>query len=675
MMFPLLFSPITINTLVLKNRIVMSAMHLGYATDGEVTERLIHFYAARARGGAGLIIVGGCPIDQYGSMANMIALHDDRFLPGLENLTCEVHTGGAAIAAQLYQAGRYTHSSMIDGRKPISASAIRSKFTGETPRALEPGEISGILGNFSGAALRAQRAGFDAVEILGSAGYLISQFLSPLTNQRDDRYGGTFENRMRFGLEVVEAVRSAVGPEYPIIMRLAGNDFMPGGNTNREAQIFASELEKVGIDLFNITGGWHETRVPQLTSFVPRRAYTYLAKGIKDAVSVPVIASNRINDPAIAEELLRDGEAHMVTMARALLADPELPNKAREGKTDQIIHCVACNQGCFDHTFSQKPVTCLVNPVAGLEQAIHIKPASYRKKVLVVGGGPAGMKAACTAAETGHAVTLVERSRQLGGQLLLNRDIPGRREMITAARDLENRLAALDVEIILGKEADVTLILNHSPDALIIATGARPRIPDIPGIDHPKVVQAWDVLSGHAAAGKRPVIIGGNAVGLETALLLATKGTITPEVLHFLVSNRAESWETLEALVSKGNKEVTVLEMERRAGRDIGSSTRWTVIAELRRLGVKILTGAKAVAVTDEGVKVLKRSEEWILPADSVVIATGVASENRLAEKIGGRIPDIHVIGDAKNPRNALEAVREGFLAGLNLGGAVTSGL
>ncbi len=667
MNFPYLFSPIAVNTLHLKNRIVMSAMHLGYAAGGEVTDRLIHFYAARARGGVGLIIVGGCPIDSYGGMANMIGLHNDRFIPGLQKLTREVHTGGAAIAAQLYQAGRYTHSSMIDGRKSVSASAVRSKFTGETPRALGPEEISGIQKKFAEAALRAQRAGFDAVEILGSAGYLISQFLSPLTNQRDDHYGGSFENRMRFGLEVAETVRHALGPGYPLIMRLAGNDFMPGGNTNREARIFASELEKAGIDLFNVTGGWHETRIPQLTSFVPRRAYTYLARGVKKAVSVPVIASNRINDPAVAEEILRDGEAQMVTMARALLADPDLPKKAMENRSDQIIHCVACNQGCFDRTFSQRPVTCLVNPMAGLEQDICIKPVSRKKKVMVVGGGPAGMKAACTAAQTGHIVTLVERSHILGGQLLLNRHIPGRGEMVTAVRDLENRLGCFGVEIILGKEADVPLIQDYSPDALILATGAIPRMPNIPGIDDPKVLQAWDVLSGRKASGDRCIIIGGNAVGLETALFLAARGTITPEVLHFLVTNRAEPWETLEKLINKGNKEVTVLELDRRAGRDLGPSTRWTVVAELRRLGVKTLTGTRAVEVTEEGVKVQKKEDQRTLPADSVVIAVGVTPENRLAEKIGQLVTEIQVIGDAKKPRNALEALREGFFAGLNL--------
>ena len=673
MNFPHLFSPIAINRLVLKNRIVMSAMHLGYATGGEVTDRLVNFYAARARGGVGLIIVGGCPIDPYGSMADMIAIYDDRFLSGLEKLTHVVHAEGAGIVAQLYQAGRYTHSSMIGGERPFSASASRSKFTGETPRALDLEEIPEVQDHFAEAAVRAQRAGFDGVEILGSAGYLISQFLSPLTNRRDDRYGGTFENRMRFGLEVVEEVRRAVGSDYPIVMRLAGNDFMPGGNTNREAGMFASELEKVGVDLFNITGGWHETRVPQLTSFVPRKAYTYLAQGIKNSVCVPVIASNRINDPGLAEQIIRDGEAHMVTMARALLADPELPNKAAQGRTDRIIHCVACNQGCFDHTFSQKPVTCLVNPLAGLEGGIHIHPARRKKRVLVIGGGPAGMKAACTAAERGHAVTLVEKGERLGGQMRLNRNIPGRGEMFTAVRDLKKYLEALGVEVILKREANVSFVKARAPEVIVLATGARPHLPNIPGIERPEILQAWDVLSGKVAVGKRVVIIGGNAVGLETALFLAHQGTITPEVLYFLFSNRAESRETLGDLINKGNKEVTVLEKDNGAGRDFGKSTRWTVMAELRRLGVKVLTGSQAGAVEGGGVRFRKKNKEKILPADTVVLATGAVRENRLMARMEGLAPEIHLIGDAKSPRNALEAIREGFFIGLNLGKETTS--
>jgi 2,4-dienoyl-CoA reductase (NADPH2) len=667
MEFPYLFSPIKINGMELKNRIVMTAMHLGYTPEGTVTDRLVDFYTARARGGVGLIIVGGCPIDAYGGMASMLGIHDDRFIPGLKTLTEAVRAEGAKIAAQLYQAGRYTHSSMIGGKKPFSASAVRSKLTGEIPRALELDEIPSVQDSFAQATHRAQSAGFDAVEILGSAGYLISQFLSPLTNKREDHYGGTLENRMRFGLEVVEKVREAVGSEYPIIMRLAGNDFMEGGNTNKEAAIFASELEKAGVDLFNVTGGWHETRVPQLTMFVPRKGFVYLAQGIKSAVSVPVLSSNRINDPHLGEEILREGHADMVTMARGLLADPKLPKKASEGRTDQIYRCVACNQGCFDNIFQNRPATCLVNPRAGMEGEIRITPADQVKKVLVIGGGPAGMKAACTAAERGHQVTLAEKTDRLGGQLLLNAHIPGRGEMVTAAVDLEHNLRALCVDLLLNKAVDSRFLEKMKPDVVIVATGARPYLPDIPGIEDPKVVMAWHVLSGKARVGKNVVIVGGNAVGLETALHIANQGTLSPEVLHFLVANRAESWETLEKLVSEGNKRVTVVEMMKRPGQDIGSSTRWTVMMELRRLRVTILTGARATEIRSEGVVIEKDQGRDLLPADSVVIAAGAKPENSLVPKIEDRVPAIHIIGDAREPRNALAAIKEGFLTGLEI--------
>jgi len=667
MEFSNLFSPIRINALEIPNRIVMTAMHLGYTPEGEVTDRLLAFYAARARGGAGLIIVGGCTIDELAGMSNMVGISEDRFIPGLQRLASGIKEYGARAAAQLYQAGRYTHSSMIGGKKPISASPVRSRLTGETPRALELEEIPAMQMKFAQAAVRARSAGFDAVEILGSAGYLISQFLSPLTNIREDPYGGSLEHRMRFGLEVVEKVREAVGPDYPIIMRLAGNDFMEGGHTNHEARIFASELEKAGVDLFNVTGGWHETRVPQLTMGVPRKAFIYLARGVKSAVSIPVLGSNRINDPALAEGLLRNGEVDMVTMARALLADPEMPKKAKNGLSDRIYHCIACNQGCFDSIFRFQPATCLVNPMAGMEAEVRIRPADAKKTVLVIGGGPAGMKAACTAAERGHQVTLVEKQPELGGQLLLNRNIPGRREMVTAAHDLIQNLRGLGVEVVLGREADAGWIRKMAPQAVVVATGASPLLPDISGIRDQKVVMAWDLLSGKATAGPRVVIIGGNAVGLETALLLANQGTISPEVLHFLLANRAESLETLEELINRGNREVTVLEMTKKAGQDIGGSTRWTIMAELRRLGVTLLTGARATAVTVQGVEVDRAQGREQLPADTVVIAVGAASENRLTHALDGLEAEVFTIGDAKEPRNALEAIREGFFTGLRI--------
>lgn len=665
--FPNLFSSISINGLELKNRIVMTAMHLGYTPDGIVTDRLISFYIARAKGGVGLIIVGGCPIDDQGSMSGMICIDDDRYIPGLKKLTESIKKEGAGIAAQLYQAGRYVHSSMIGGKKPISASAVRSTFTGETPRALNPDEIPLVQDRFAQAALRAKKAGFDAVEILGSAGYLISQFLSPITNKRGDKYGGSFENRMRFGLEVVEKVRATVGGGYPVFIRLAGNDFMKGGNKNEEARIFAKELEKASIDLIDITGGWHETRIPQLTMSVPQGAYVYLAQGVKSAVSIPVLASNRINDPSIAEKILRNGEADLVTMARALIADPELPKKACEGKVDQIYHCIACNQGCFDKIFLTEPVTCMVNPAAGLEKESVIEKTVRPKKVLVIGGGVAGMKAAVTAAERGHHVTIVDATDRLGGQIRLNVLIPGRTELILASNDLINHLERLDIETLLNTGVDREFVKNMEPDAVIMATGAKPLIPDIKGIEDKKVVMAWDLLSGMAKVGGSVIIVGGNAVGLETALYVASQGTISPETLYFLASNTAETWDTLETLINRGNKEVIVVEMMNKYGRDIGSSTRWTIMKDLKRFGVKIITGARALRIDESGLEINKEGKKEILKADSIVIATGSKSVNRLKEEIGDLVDELYVIGDAIEPRKALDAIREGFQIGLEV--------
>ena len=667
MKFHYLFSSVKINSMELRNRIVMSAMHLGYTPKGEVTDRLIEFYALRAKGGVGLIIIGGCPIDEYGGMPSMVGIYDDKFIAGLKRLTEAVKAHGARIAAQLYQAGRYTHSSMIGGKKPFSASAVRSRLTGETPRALELHEIPAVQDKFVEAALRAKRAGFDAVEILGSAGYLISQFLSPITNKREDDYGGPLENRMRFGLEVVEKVRAAVGPDFPILMRIAGNDFMEGGHTNREARIFASELEKRGVDLFNVTGGWHETRIPQLTMIVPRKGFVYLAQGIKSVVGVPVLASNRINDPEVAEQILREGQADLVTMARALIADPYLPQKAKEGRSKNIYHCIACNQGCFDSIFTLRPATCLVNPQAGRESELEIKKASHPKRILVVGGGPAGMKAACTLAQRGHSVTLVEKSHSLGGQLLLNRLIPGRQEMVNLATDLQNHLFELGVEVIVGQEVDKGFVKQINPEVVIVATGARPIRPPIPGADGDNVIQAWELLEGQRGVDSPVSIIGGNAVGLECALFLAYQGTLPPEVLHFLVSNRAESWEVIQELVDKGNKEIIVFEMTSKAGQDIGLSTRWTVMAELRRLGVNVRTNTKVTTITSQGLEVEHEGKREQVKAASVVLAVGSQPENHLVEQLQDMGVEIHVIGDAKRPTNALQAVREGFMAGLKI--------
>jgi len=667
MEFPHLFSPITIQHMALKNRIVMTAMHLGYTPKGEVTDQLVNFYTERARGGVGLTIVGGCPIDETGGMVGMIGLYDDRFIPGLKRLTHAVKDNGGKIAAQLYQAGRYTHSAMIGGQKPISASAVRSRLTGETPRALELDEIPGVQEKFAEGAVRARDAGFDAVEILGSAGYLISQFLSPITNLREDEYGGSLENRMRFGVETILKVRKALGPDYPILLRIAGNDFMEGSNTNREAKKFAAAAETAGVDLFNVTGGWHETRIPQLTMGVPRKAYVYLARGIRSAVSTPVISSNRINDPTTAEEVLRSGGADLVTMARGLLADPELPNKARTGKSRLIYHCVACNQGCFDSIFQGRPATCMVNPRAGREAELQVKPALKSRKIVVVGGGPAGLTVACTAKDRGHDVVLMEKSERLGGQILLNHLIPGRGELETAAIDLIHNIQEKGVEMVLGKTATPDNIGRMAPDVVVVAAGARPATPKIEGIDGDNVIQAWDLLEKNRETGQKVVVLGGNAVGLETALFLANQGTLSPEVLHFLMVNRAETFETLSQLLDQGSKQVTVVEMTKKAGADVGLTTKWTLMGELKRLGVRILTQTEAVGITPEGLQVKDAEGVRFMAADTIVVAAGSRAENGLVESLSDRVPEIHVIGDAKKPRNVLVAIREGFQLGLTL--------
>ena len=363
-----LFSPVKVGSLTLKNRIVMPAMHLGYCNDrSEVTDRLVAFYEERARGGAALLFIGGCTIDPYASsMKEMIGLSEDRFIPGLAKLTAAAHRHGALIAAQLFHGGRYVRAGM-SGRQPIAPSPIASGITREVPRQMTLGDIQDTIANFAEAAARAKRAGFDAVEVLAGTGYLISEFFSPLTNQRTDEYGGSPDKRMRFGIEVAWAIREAVGPGYPVVFRIAGNDFMAGGNTNKEAAQFAYLLEQHGVDAFSVTGGWHETMVPQITMDVPRGAFVHLASGVKEAVSKPVIACNRINDPALAERILRDGRADLVGLARALLADPEFPVKAMAGRTKEIVPCIGCNQGCLDRIFNFEPVECLVNPRAGRE--------------------------------------------------------------------------------------------------------------------------------------------------------------------------------------------------------------------------------------------------------------------------------------------------------------------
>ncbi|MFZ5652055.1 MAG: FAD-dependent oxidoreductase [Bacillota bacterium] len=659
----LLFQPVKIGGIELKNRISMPAIHHAYTPDGFVNDRLVRYYETRARGGAGLIIVGGCTIDRLGIGPKMIGLHDDCYIDGLKMLTGAVKSAGAKIAAQLYQAGRYTHSFLI-GQQPVAPSPVASRLTREVPREMTLEDIETVTESFADAALRAKKAGFDAVEIIASAGYLICQFLSPITNQRTDQYGGSWENRCRFGVGVVRRVREKVGHDFTILARLSGNDFMPGSNTNKVAAMFASELEKAGVDCFNVTGGWHETRVPQITGDLPRGGYAYLARGVKEAVSVPVIASNRINDPWVAEEILRNGQADMVNIGRPLIADPEFPNKAMRGDTGSIRKCLACNQGCMDMVFTLQDVHCAVNPLAGREYEITVEPASAPRKVLVIGGGPAGLEAALVAASRGHSVALWEKSGRLGGQLHFAGKPPGKQEFLTLVDYYAGQLQDKGVEIRLNQEASVENITGEKAGVVIVATGARPAGAPFPVSAGEKVVTAQEVLEGSAVIGRNVAVIGGGAVGCETALALARMGTLDAENLKFLMENGAESYETLVGLLNKGTRNVTVVELLRGIGRDIGISTKWVIMKEIKRLGVNVIDQARVKEVNIEGVVVERDGRETLIPADTVVLAVGARPVSELGAALDGKVPELYVIGDAAGPRKVTEAIREGFEVG-----------
>ncbi len=655
----MLFEPLKLGNLTLKNRICMPAIHHCYTADGFINDRLLQYYKTRARGGAALITIGGCSVDLLGRSAMMIGLHDDQFIPGLRKLTAAIHAEGALASAQLHHGGRYAYSQVI-GQKPIAPSPIASRLTREEPREMTQQDIKKVIEDFGSAAQRARQAGFDAVELICSAGYLLNQFLSPLTNRRTDQYGGSWENRCRFVLEVVNKVRERVGQGFTVLVRLSGNDFVPGSNTSREAALFAVELEKAGIDGINVTGGWHETRVPQITGDLPRGGFSYLARGIKSVVNIPVIASNRINDPQVAENIIRSGRADLVSMGRPLIADPELPIKAQAGRFQAIRRCIACNQGCMDMTRTGHSLQCTVNPLAGREAEITIEPAGYPKKVLVIGGGPAGMEAARLAARRGHRVTLWEKGASLGGQLPLAATPPGKKEFLTLLEYYKYALADAGVTVECGREATADAIKQFGADVVVIAAGSVPAAASFPVKGQP-VLNARAVLAGTPVPGKKVVVIGGGAVGCETAITIAAEGTLTAEELKFLMENETESFDTLKTLLNRGCKDVTIVEMEKSVGRDIGVSTRWVVLKNIRRLGIKVLDQATVKEINGGGVLLEKDGEEKLLPADSVILATGAVPLNGLAETLKGQVPELHVIGDAVEPRKMIEAIREGF--------------
>jgi len=661
-----LFQPITIGSLLVKNRIFMPAMHMNMCHNSMVTEQLLEFYRKRAEGGAGLISVGYATVDRLSGNRGNIGAHDDSFLPGLQELAAVIHSGGAAAAVQLNHAGRYNHSFFLGGQKPVAPSAIASRLTRETPREMEAEDIAAVQQSFADAAQRVVNAGFDMVEILAGTGYLISEFLSPLTNKRHDQYGGSLENRLRFGLEIIRSVRSQIG-DFPLLVRINGNDFMEGGSSRDELQYFGVKLAEAGVDALCINVGWHEAQIPQIVTKVPRGVFAYMAREMKKQVAVPVIASHRINDPQTGRRLIAEGYCDLVAMGRALIADAELPNKARKGEERKILHCVACGQGCFDNLIKMKAVECLCNPLAGHEQDLNFTTTALPRKVMVVGGGPGGINAALAAAAKGHEVTLYEKDMQLGGQLRLAGASPGRREFLVLADDLTAKLADSTVRVILNTEVDGALLLEEKPHTVIVASGGTPIFPAIEGADMDHVVQAWDVLKKKWVPGENIVIIGGGAVGVETALMVAEQGTLSGEELKFLLVNGAESLNAMMELALQGSKKVTLIELQDKLGNNFGRSTRWSMLQDVQRFGVNTRVESRVIRIEKDGVLIEKGGKEEMIPADTVILAVGTLPDNSLQKAAKELNIFCTVIGDASKPATVLEATHHGFRAGLEI--------
>jgi len=657
-----LFEPITINHLTIKNRVVMPAMALAYADNYTFSNRYKAFYRERARGGVGLMIIGPVAIDKVGSTPFMPGLFDDRYIPPIREFIDELHRiTDIKLGIQLMQMGRYASSSYT-GLTPIAPSAIASKLTREIPREMTRDDIEEVKEAYAQGAKRAIEAGFDYIEILAGGGYLIGEFLSPITNHRTDEYGGPIKNRMRFGLEVIKKVRQMVGKDFAMGIRVSGHDFMEGGHTNIESALFCTEAEKTGVNSINVTGGWHETYVPQITTNVPLGAFLYLARGIKEKVSVPVFASNRLGDPFIAEKALRSGAADMICWGRPLLADPELPIKVEKGRLNEIVYCIGCNQGCFDSLLSGSSVCCTLNPRVGREADTEIKEAKIKKRVFVEGGGPAGMEFALVAKQRGHDVTLYEKEERLGGQVNLVAASPGKKEFLNVVKSLKNRMEISGVKIKSKTTLTSKMVEEERPDVLAVASGARPIEINVPGIAQPHVVSAWDVLNEMVSdIGKEVVIVGGSATGCETALFVASLGVVDPETFTFLLYHSADDFDRVRKLLYRIGRKITVIDILEKVAGNVGISTRWSLIKSLRLMGVELRPKTKLVEITANAVIVDTEKGRESIPADMVIIAVGSQSVDDLAKEVKQDRTEVITIGDAKEPRKITEAVREGF--------------
>ncbi len=647
-----LSQPLQLGSLTLPNRLIMTTVKLGYGTkEGDVTGRHIAFYVRRAEGGVGLITTEPLYIRRNGrELPTQLGIHDDRLTDGLRRLVEAVHAAGGRIMAHINHAGRAANPKLVPEEERVSASDVLCPANGVTPRPLSRQEVPAYVGAFAAAARRVKEAGFDALEIPFSHGYLIHQFLSPHSNHRDDEYGGPLENRLRFGREVIAAVREAVGADFPIVVRMNAADYVEDGLDIEDAVAIAQALEGMGVQALSVTSGTMCESVPfcLYPTGTPKANLLPMAARIRAAVSLPVVVAGRIRTPQVAREALAEGQADLIGLGRPLLADPDWPRKAQSGDEEAILLCAACHQGCLAELRRGKGTSCMFNPLCGREGEELITPAEQPRRVMVVGGGPGGMEAAIIAAQRGHRVTLYERDDRLGGRFREAAQVPHKEEFADIIRYQQIQMERAGVDVRLGTTVNPDLVAAEAPDVVVVATGAQPIVPPFPGLEETRWMTAYDLLDGRAEVSTPSAfIVGAGTTGLETAEYLARQG-----VSCIVVKRKPEVGAKLDPLAQA------------------------VLLKRLEKLGVEVRTGVEVVRFETDAqgqTTVVARpyphqegAAEMRFPAETVIIALGLRADRTLADALEGRA-EVHLIGDCVEPREALDAVNEGFEVGRTL--------
>jgi 2,4-dienoyl-CoA reductase (NADPH2) len=662
-LYPTLLSPMRAGAHLLRNRVIMGSMHTRLEHESEPDKRQRAFYGARAKGGAALIITGGFSPNEAGRLepgGPTLMAGDD--LSPHRTVVDEVHKHGAKILMQVLHSGRYAKHDNI-----VGVSSIRSPINPRIPRPLTDEEIDQTITDFVNSAILASRAGYDGVEIMGSEGYFINQFTAPRTNDRTDRWGGSAENRHRFPVEIVRRTREALGPGFLVMYRISAIDLVERGSTAEEIDQLALGVQAAGADIINTGVGWHEAPVPTIAFSVPRAAFSFAVKRLHKVISIPIVASNRINMPDVAERLLASGDCDFVSMARPMLADPDFVLKAQEGRPEDINTCIACNQACLDFIFSDRTATCLVNPRACRETEFDEAP-HRPKRIAVIGSGPAGLAVASTAASRGHRVSLFEEQSQLGGQIHLARRVPGKTEFNEMLRYFVRQIERAEVDVRLGVRATSEALMRETFDHIVIATGILPRQPEIEGLDHPSVLSYLDVLLGRVGVGRRVAIIGTGGIGYDVAEYLTHAETGEDPVEQFLSEYGVDSSISLPgglkpARPAKSPREVTLFQRRQsRPGERLGVSTGWILRNRLRNRGVTAIAGVSYDKIDDDGLHYRTDGTQKLFAADNIIICAGQLPNTALASELQEKGLSVTCIGGAERAEelDALRAVQQG---------------